>query len=129
MSLKKARWIGLAVVACLAMTLPLAGSPAGADVAAKGKAKVVRVADDFFSPDSTGVGRGRVITWVWARGNENAHNVRLRGAPSGVSKRRFRAPRRRARVRFARRVRKPGRYVFVCSFHAPEMRLVLRVHR
>ena len=95
----------------------------------RANAKVIRVADDVFSPDSARVGRGRVITWVWSSRNENAHNVRLRRAPSGVSKSRFRSPSRRTSFRFSRRVRRPGRYVFVCSFHAPNMRLVIRVHR
>ena len=126
MSVKKIRWIGLGVLACAALTLP-AGSPAGADVAAR--SKFVRVSDDVFSPNSTRVGRGRVITWVWAGGNKNKHNVRLRRAPGGVSKSRFRSPSRRSNFRFPRRVRRPGRYVFVCSFHAPEMRLVVRVRR
>ena len=129
MSVKSIRWIAGAA-ACAAMTLPVAGSAADStDLADRASAKIIRVGDDFFSPNSTGAGRGRVITWVWARGNDNAHNVRLRRAPGGVSKGRFRSPTRRSGFRFSRRVRKPGRYVFVCSLHAPEMRAVVRVRR
>ena len=130
MSVKSIRWI-LGAAACAALALPVAGSsadPAGS-TADRANPKVIRVADDVFAPNSARVGRGRVITWVWSGRNENAHNVRLRRAPGGVDKGRFRSPSRRTNFRFSRRVRKPGRYVFVCSFHAPGMRLVIRVHR
>lgn len=128
--LKSMRWIAGAVIAGAALTVPVAGSSAdSADVASRANPKIIRVADDFFSPDSARVPRRKVITWVWARSNDNAHNVRLRRAPAGVDKSRFRSATKRTDYRFSRRVRKPGRYVFVCSLHAPEMRLVIRVHR
>ena len=129
MSRKTFRWI-VGVAACAALTVPVAGSSAEpTDGADRANPKIIRVGDDFFSPDATRVGRRRVITWVWSRNNDNAHNVRLRRAPSGVDKGRFRSPTRRSGFRFSRRVRKPGRYVFVCSLHAPGMRLVVRVRR
>jgi len=128
--LKIIRFTVAAAAACAALMLPVAGSSAeGTDAAERANPKIIRVADDFFSPDSTRVARRRVISWVWSNRNENAHNVRLRRAPGGVDKGRFRSPSRRTNFRFSRRVRKPGRYVFVCSFHAPEMRLVVRVRR
>ena len=120
----------LAVAVGAALMLPVAGSSADpADSADRANAKIIRVGDDFFSPDSARVGRGRVISWVWSGRNDNAHNIRLRRAPGGVSKGRFRSPTRRTNFRFSRRVRRPGKYVFVCSFHSPEMRAVIRVRR
>ena len=129
MSLKSKRWIAGAVIAAAALTVPVAGSAADSADPAKRAAKVIRVADDVFAPNSARVGRGRVITWVWSNRNDNAHNVRLRRAPSGVDKGRFRSASRTRNYRFSRRVGRPGRYVFVCSFHAPNMRLVIRVRR
>ena len=129
MSFKSIRWI-LGAAACVALAVPVAGSSAEpSGVAERANAKIIRVADDVFRPDSARVGRRRRITWVWSANNENAHNVRLRRAPGGVTKGAFRSPSRRTNFRFSRRVRRAGRYVFVCSFHAPKMRLVIRVHR
>ena len=128
--MKSIRLTLAALAACVALVVPVAGSSADSnDGAERARAKVIRVGDDFFSPDSARVGRRRTITWVWSPNNDNAHNVRLRRAPADVSKSRFRSPTRRTNFRFSRRVRKPGRYVFVCSLHAPDMRLVVRVRR
>ena len=129
MSQKSMRRIAGVVIAGAALTVPVAGSSADPADPAKRAAKVIRVADDVFAPNAARVGRGRVITWVWSNRNKNAHNVRLRRAPSGVDKSRFRSASRLRNYSFSRRVRKPGRYVFVCSFHAPGMRLVVRVRR
>ena len=130
MSLKSVRWVVAAVAASLVVAVPVAGSSADtADTSERARAKIIRVGDDFFAPNATRVGRGRVISWVWSNRNKNAHNVRLRRAPAGVDKGRFRSPTRRKSFRFSRRMGKPGRYVFVCSLHAPGMRLVVRVRR
>jgi plastocyanin len=128
MSFSKIRWaaVATAAIACTALA-PVAGSTA--DTADRANPKIIRVGDDYFSPGSTRVGKGRLISWVWAGSNDNAHNVRLRRAPDGAVKRRFRSPTRRSGFRFSRRVNTPGRYVFVCSLHAPEMRHVINVRR
>ena len=125
--MKTIRFIAVGVAACAALVLPAAGS--SADTADRRAPKFVKVGDDFFSPASTSVPRGRVVRWVWSPANENAHNIRLRRAPGGVDKGRFRSASRRVNYTFQRRLRRPGRYVFVCSFHAPGMRQVIRVRR
>ena len=114
-----------AALSCVALA-PVTGSTAA--TADRANPKVIRVGDDFFSPGSTRVGKGRLIRWVWSAGNDNAHNVRLRQAPGGVSKARFRSPTRRSNFRFSRRVGKPGRYVFACALHEG-MRHVINVRR
>ena len=125
MSSRNLRWVALAAAVSVSAVLPVAGSSAET---AERKAKFVRVGDDFFSPSSTRVPRRKVITWVWGN-NDNAHNVRLRQAPAGVDRGGFRSATKRRNYRFSRRLRKPGRYVFVCSLHAPGMRMVVRVRR
>ena len=127
MSLRRVRSAVVAVAALAAVGMPAAGS--SADTADRRAPKFVKVGDDFFSPASTSVPRGRVVRWVWSPANDNAHNVRLRRAPGGVDKGRFRSASRRVNYTFQRRLRRPGRYVFVCSFHAPGMRQVIRVRR
>ena len=128
MSFRNIRWtaVATAAVACVALA-PVAGSTA--DTADRANPKVIRVGDDFFAPGATRVGKGRLIRWVWSGSNDSAHNVRLRRGPGGASKGRFRSPTRTSGFRFSRRVNTPGRYVFVCSLHAPEMRHVINVRR
>jgi plastocyanin len=127
MSFKTVRRVAVAFAALALVGVPAAGS--SADTADRRAPKFVKVADDFFSPASTSVPRGRVVRWVWSPANDNAHNVRLRRGPSGVDRSGFRSASRRVNYTFQRRLRRPGRYVFVCSFHAPGMRQVIRVRR
>lgn len=126
---RRARLLTLvAAAACVsAVAAPTAGSTA--ETAERANPKVIRVGDDFFSPSFARVPRGKTVKWVWSRRNESSHNVRLRRAPGGVVKRRFKSRSGRRGIRFARRLKKPGLYVFVCSFHAPEMRHKIRVRR
>ncbi len=62
MSLKPMRRIAGIVVMAAALAVPVAASSADSADRAKRAAKVIRVADDVFAPNSARVGRGRVIT-------------------------------------------------------------------
>lgn len=101
------------------------GGEPRAEAAAR-KRKVVRVRDNFFSPARMRVRRGTLVVWGWPRRNVNRHNVVLRRAPRGV--RRFRSKSAVSGYRFARRLRKPGRYRLICRFHA-NMEMGIRVLR
>jgi plastocyanin len=115
----------LAATATLLLALPalaLADGGGGADRAAGAQpgataaaTRTVRVADDFFSPSRLTVRRGTTIRWAWSRRNSNRHDVALRARPRGV--RRFRSPSARRSFVFRRKLRRPGAYRFVCTFH------------
>lgn len=102
-----------------------AAAPTQAAAAAR-KRKIVRVRDNFFSPSRTRVRRGTRVVWRWPRRNANTHNVVLTRAPRGV--RRFRSASAVSGYRFARRLRRPGRYRVICTFHA-NMKMRIRVRR
>lgn len=109
------------------------GAAAGASTAASSaptataaRRRVVRVRDDFFSPRRLGVRRGSVLVWRWARANRAVHDVALRRAPRGVK--RFRSAPASRGARFARRLKRPGLYRMVCTFH-PGMAMRVRVRR
>jgi plastocyanin len=122
-------WAVLAAAACMAAVgLPAAGSSAQTAQRA-GTPKVIRVADDYFSPALTRVVPNRLVKWVWSMDNTNTHNVRLVTAPSGVDKSKFRSANGSIGIRFSRRLTKVGLYEFVCTFHSTVMRHKIRVRR
>ena len=122
-------WGMLVAVACLAAAaLPATGSSAPtADRA--GSPKIIKVADDYFAPPFTRVVPNRMVKWVWSLDNTNTHNVRLKSAPAGVDKSKFRSANGSIGIRFARRLTKVGLYEFVCTFHSTVMRHKIRVRR
>ena len=122
-------WGVLAAVACLAAAaLPATGSSAATAERATSP-RIVKVVDDYFTPTVMRVVPNRLVKWVWQLDNTNTHNVRLRTAPPGVDKSKFRSANGSIGIRFARRLPKVGLYEFVCTFHATVMRHTIRVRR
>ena len=99
-----------------------------AQAAAKPPRKTVEVGDNFFSPEKLTVKRRTVVVWRWPGADSSGavHDVKLRRAPKGV--RRFHSQPAATDYRFKRRLKRPGRYKVVCTFH-PEMRMTIRVRR
>lgn len=87
----------------------------------------VRIGDDFFSPRRITVQRCTRIRWRWLPGNLHVHDVTLRRAPSKVKKRKFKSGSGSIGLKFSRRLKRPGRYEFVCSVHRTVMRLTIVV--
>jgi plastocyanin len=117
-----------ALVAALtfpAVAVPLDGHRPDAAAAAT---KRVKVADDFFSPKRLRVVRGTTIKWVWSRRNSNTHDVYLNRRPKGA--RRFHSRPATRSATFKRKLRKPGRYRILCTFHeGMAMRIDVRRRR
>ena len=98
--------------------------PAGA-AAKKRAVKNVKVADNFFAPKRLTVKRGTTIRWRWSNANADTHDVFLRKAPKGV--RRFSSPPAATFFSYKRKLRKPGVYKMICTFHqGMTMRVVVR---
>jgi plastocyanin len=103
--------IQIGVVAVLAAALMAV--PAAVGAGRVSKTTSVSVRDDAFSPKSKTVSRGDTVSWRWRR-TDNAHNVRFRKVPRGVSKR---GSDTQSSGRFNRTFRKSGRYRYVCTIH------------
>jgi plastocyanin len=89
------------------------------------KPRVVKVADDYFSPAKiTNVSRGRTVMWKWLAVNGNTHDVKLRKGPKGFK--RFHSEAATADYTFKRKLTKKGRYVVVCTFHE-DMKMTITV--
>ncbi len=121
----------LVVVAAVlaALALPAAGSSVAPSLA-KGSSERVAVGDDFFSPAALRVDRGTKVKWKWRAANLNTHNVVLTGRhPRGVKPAKFRSESGATGIRFARKLKRSGRYVFICEFHRETMRMKIKVNR
>jgi plastocyanin len=81
--------------------------------------KTVAVKDSFFSPSKLTISKGTKVTWVW-KGKER-HNVAVANGPSN-----FRAGTRKKGT-FSHTFKKRGSYFIVCTIHAPDMHMTVKV--
>jgi plastocyanin len=86
----------------------------------------VKVEDNRYSPKRLTVAKGTRIEWIWSRASDGRHDVYLEQGPEGVA--RFRSPPATAPFSFARKLRKPGTYKFLCTVHE-NMRMRIGVSR
>jgi plastocyanin len=118
------RKIAAATVALGALAVaPVAMSQAGAARTVK---KTVKIGDNFFAPASLKVPRNSKITWRWPKYPGDVHDVKLRSGPKGVKK--FHSQLAASGYSFARTLKKPGKYVVICTIHE-EMKMTIRVKR
>jgi plastocyanin len=99
------------LVAALALALAV---PASALAARR-----VAVKDDVFSHRSLTVSKGAKVRWKWK--GHGLHNVTVVRGP--VS---FRSPTRRSGS-YSHVFRRRGTYSILCTVHAPDMRMTIRV--
>jgi plastocyanin len=116
-----------AAAAALALGVVAVGAPGTPAKATK--PKVVKVKDNFYTPDSVGVSKGGKVKWDWTP-TFNQHNVTLRKGPRGVRKRQFRSQTTNdPSFFFVKRFKKAGKYQFYCTVHPDVMRMTVTVHR
>jgi plastocyanin len=105
---------GIALAAAL-----LGGGTAAVTSSLAAGVKRVAVKDDFFSPRSLTVSKGAKVRWVWK--GKGRHNVAVGQGPVI-----FRARTRRS-GHFDHTFKKRGTYRIVCTIHAPDMQMTVRV--
>lgn len=109
------------LLALIVATALLVAPAFAAPVQAAPKTTVL-LGNNFFKPAKRTVRRGTIVRFRWLGGN-----------PHNVTKRRGPGPRFRSRttsrrgVNYAKRLRRRGNYLLVCTIHPREMRLRLRV--
>jgi plastocyanin len=105
-----------ALLAALLGTLLVAGT-------ALSKTKSVEVDDDYFvregAPRTVTVDKGDKVKWEWE--GENPHNVTVKKGPV-----KFHSADKTSGT-YAKKLRKVGTYKIVCTIHAPDMRMTLKV--
>jgi plastocyanin len=102
----------------LVLTLVLAAPAAAAT-------KNVKVGDDYYvragSPPTVTVKKGTTVKWNW-RGSRQ-HNVVVQSGPVN-----FQSALKRSGS-YSRKMKRLGTYRIVCSIHAPDMAMTLKVRR
>ena len=81
--------------------------------------KTVSVKDDFFGPKTLTIKKGSKVKWVW-KGQEG-HNVTVANGPSN-----FRFGTRKTGTK-SHTFKKRGSYSIVCTIHAPDMHMTIKV--
>jgi plastocyanin len=104
----------LLIIAALAV-----GGGAAAIPSLGASTKIVLVKDDFFSPKKLTVKKGTEVRWLW-KGKES-HNIAVANGPSN-----FRASKRK-KGHFEHTFKKKGTYSIVCTIHAPDMHMTIKV--
>ena len=113
------------VVLAAVSALPYA---AAADAGSRApERRTVQVGDNFFAPDKLTVTRGAKVTWKWPDVAGDVHDVKLRSGPKGVRK--FQSEPASSGYRYRRTLRKAGTYRLICTFHAQEMKMTIKVRR
>jgi plastocyanin len=106
------RIVPLAVILALVLAAPAAAAT-----------KNVKIGDDYFvapgSPSTVSVTKGTTVKWNWT-GNRQ-HNVVVRSGPAS-----FQSALKRSGS-YKRKMRRKGTYKIVCSIHAPDMAMTLKV--
>ncbi len=106
------RIVPLAVILALVLAAPAAAAT-----------KNVKVGDDFFvksgKPRTVSVAKGTTVKWNW-KGSDQ-HNVVVQKGPK-----KFQSA-LKTKGSFQRKLKKRGTYKIICSIHAPDMRMTLKV--
>jgi plastocyanin len=117
--------LALAGAAALAVAPAQAGTPAAKR---KPQRKTVLVEDNFYAPQRLTVNRNSTIRWRWSDAAADVHDVKLTKGPRGV--RRFQSEVGGPGYVFSRKLRKPGLYRLLCTFHIEDgMKMTIRVRR
>jgi len=102
------------MIAALAALLAVAATVSAASTT------TIKIGDNWFVSSSKNgtvvkLSKGSRIKWHWT--GESGHEVRLKSAPSGVSKSRFKISERDSGTRTSPVLTKPGTYKFICPIH------------
>jgi plastocyanin len=81
--------------------------------------KTVAVKDNYFGPKKLTITKGSKVTWVWK--GKQRHNVAVANGPSN-----FRAGTRKTGT-YKHTFKKRGTYSIVCTIHAPDMHMTIKV--
>ena len=107
------------------LALVLIAAPLVAAAPAAAATKNVKIGDDYFvragDPPRVTVSKGTTVRWNW-RGRRQ-HNVVVQSGPAS-----FQSALKRSGS-YSRKMRRAGTYKIVCSIHAPDMAMTLKVRR
>jgi plastocyanin len=106
----------LTAVAAVAVAVAVSAVPS---LGAAKPPRLVAVKDDIFGPKSMTVKKGRTVRWVWK--GKSRHNVTVVTGPK-----KFRSGNRK-KGGWPYTFKTRGTYRIVCTIHAPDMRMTVKV--
>jgi plastocyanin len=115
------------LIAIAALGAAAAATAAPALAGSTPPSRSIEVGDNYFAPTRLTVNKGTRLVFRWPASNDNRHDVALDSGPSGVSK--FNSPVRTSSYTYRRTLRTAGTYRIICTLHATQMRLTVRVRR
>src|SRR5215213_10868917 len=108
--------LAMGLLAALLVALLTAGP-------ALSKRKSIEVDDDYFvkegKPSTVTVKAGTKVEWEWE--GENVHNVTVKKGPVKFHSK------NKTSGSYTKTLKKKGTYKIVCTIHAPDMRMTLKV--
>jgi plastocyanin len=107
--MKKLAAAAAAAVAAGALAVPTFGAAT----------KTVNVRDNRFDPASLTVTAGTTVKWVWK--GKAPHNVKVTKGPATF------ASTTQTKGSFSKKLTKKGTYSILCTIHAPNMKMTVRV--
>ncbi len=117
----------VAGTALIPVSAGLASADGGADRATR--TPKVKVADDYFAPETVKVKAGSKVKFKWDGMNTNSHNVTLKKGPRGAKKKDFTSATGSIGIKFAPKFKKKGTYDFYCTIHPGTMQLTVKVKK
>src|SRR4051812_17004618 len=103
------------------LVLSLAGAAFMAAPAQAGpRAKTAKVFDNFYVPTNATVKPNTTVVWKWPADGGDVHDVKLKKGPKGAKK--FHSQPASAGYTYKQTLKKPGKYLIVCTLHE-EMRM------
>lgn len=107
--------LALSAVAIVALLL-------GGTTASAGRT-TIKLDDNFFSPSSKSIKKGTTVRFKWV-GEEKHNVVKKKGPGRSFASETTDAP----GVHFKKKFKKAGTYRIICTIHADEMKLKLKVN-
>jgi plastocyanin len=104
------------LVAVGAATAVAAGALA---IPALAATKTVQVKDNKFVAKSITVSKGTTVKWVWD--GKAPHNVKVTKGPAKFSST------TQVKGSYSKKLTKKGTYTILCTIHAPDMKMTIRV--
>jgi plastocyanin len=91
---------------------------------AEAKTVDAQIASNFFAPGSLTVKTGDKVRFVWDDFSFDTHDVNVKKGPA-----KFHSPLQAGGTWSTKKLKKPGKYVLVCSQHPLEMQMTLKVKK
>ena len=83
------------------------------------RTKTIHIGDNYFAPATVKVKKGTTVKWNWTGSDQ--HNVVVQKGPASFQSS------LKTKGSYKKKLKKKGTYTIICSIHAPDMRMKIKV--